>query len=329
MGEYINKLLNLARKRWYITLFIALICASPFLLVMWRVHKIKVAIAQLKKQKNPQQYTDPAEIDNKTPKANEFKNKHYKVSTDVTIPKTAEKINASFVFMNGEYIETPYQIYFNKGWLMLNNRYLVELSTWPIWLTGEDKPPADVFINAKSFDDLTISKHRTWHYTKVAWIYRHFKGQERKTEIINFFESLSFVESADFDSGMSEVHVKLTNGEKKIIEYPYLNKQTGITREYLKKHIVYREETMIKSLKKNHTYLYFSNGLSLSFGNIKDIKEMRQVLKSKKSPEEKLAILRRMKIVPDIEDRFVISLVENYKDSKQLDKRLDDLVNAN
>ena len=53
--------LKFAKRRWYVVLILAVLCASPILYTLWRVHKIQTGITQLK-------------IDNPHIKAQDWKN---------------------------------------------------------------------------------------------------------------------------------------------------------------------------------------------------------------------------------------------------------------
>ncbi|NQZ67769.1 MAG: hypothetical protein HRT89_06835, partial [Lentisphaeria bacterium] len=73
IADLLYRALKLARRRWYVVLVLALICASPLMIVLWRVHKIKSGIAQLIED-NPQidDWSDTfiATVDPDNPKSN-------------------------------------------------------------------------------------------------------------------------------------------------------------------------------------------------------------------------------------------------------------------
>jgi hypothetical protein len=84
-------------------------------------------------------------------------------------------------------------------------------------------------------------------------------------------------------------------------------------------------KTLQSRLDKGDTYLFFSNGLELSFGRMKGAKDLQlmcQVLASDRNKESKLAILQRMGILPVGNDQLVASLLTDFHVTEQLALRI-------
>jgi hypothetical protein len=87
-------------------------------------------------------------------------------------------------------------------------------------------------------------------------------------------------------------------------------------------------KTLQSRLDKGDTYLFFSNGLELSFGRMKGAKDLQlmcQVLASDRNKESKLAILQRMGILPVGNDQLVASLLTDFHVTEQLALRIKEL----
>jgi len=242
----------------------------------------------------------------------------------------ANEQSAGFVFVEGRYVEFPYEVTSDKGWILINGLRAQKIANWPISVDSAKKPeiPEDLMRNAKSFDDLLIAGGKdAWDARMSRWIGRNFSDLDaQKAELKGFYESLPFVDQVTFPR-KGTMSVALSNGEKILFG---LDTPTPLTTKAdALKRIEEAGARLEKRLAKGDTFLFFKNGLELSFGRAKGAKDlalMVEVLESERPRTQKIGILRRMAFIPEVEDRHISPLVTNFAHSEQLSARVQKLL---
>lgn len=208
--------------------------------------------------------------------------------------KDENVISDGFVFVDGRYIDSPYIVTSDKGWLLVNDVRVRKMADWPIVIESDQKPqiPDAVLKSAQSFDDLKIGDGRdSWNGRMVRWINRTFPpgNADRRNELIKFYESLPFVDSVTYPES-DFMTVTLKDGQVEVLGFIV---SPRLTREDILHGMEYTRRRLEERLSKGDVYLFFSNGLELSFGQVKsatDLKLMVEVLQSERTEEDKVDI---------------------------------------
>jgi hypothetical protein len=248
----------------------------------------------------------------------------------------AKSIDSGFVFIDGKYIESPYKVTHDRGWMLVNNVRIFKLCKWPIRIKCPLNPdfpeiPEDLLENAKSFDDLRIPAEKdAWHSRMARWISSTFSDPDfQLAELKRFYESLPFVDYVEIeDGGIIEVIQK--SGDVHRFRHESCAHE-GWTKKSILEDIERRRLNLERRLAKGDTYLFFRRGPEISFGISKgerDLKLMVEVLDSNRTAKEKFRILQRMTILPNIEYASISSLIEDFSSSFQLRYRVNQLANS-
>ena len=236
---------------------------------------------------------------------------------EINLRQKGEIANEGFVFIDGRYIESPYRVTVNNGWLEINNIRIKKLCEWPIVTESPEKPVVtqEMFKKAKNFADIP---------GMYRWIMRNIKGIETQHKALkNFYESFLFVERATFPS-KGRMNIMLKNG--KTIKYGLEGVPPIITKEQKLKSLERNKKRLAERLNKGDTYFFFKSGIELTFGKTKTAKNLKlivEILESNRPDKEKINLLQRMVILPESASSAGEMLIRNFKSSEQLTERID------
>ena len=246
---------------------------------------------------------------------------------NISLNRDVKKINSGFVFINGRYIESPYKVTIDEGWLAINGIRVKKLSEWPLTEESPEKPviPERILKNAHSTFDLELWKYSAKMY---RWIMRNIeKKEEQKKELKIFYESLPFVKQVNFSSS-GEMNILLKNGKLEKWGSGFESVGPIVTKKQKLERLERRRKRIENRLEANHLYFFFGPG-RLSYTErhaAENLKLMVEVLTSDKPEKEKLNILFRMQAIPESEPENALILIRNFRPSEQLNQRISILI---
>lgn len=243
-----------------------------------------------------------------------------------------DKKNEGFLFINGKYIEAPYQVLHEKGWILINGIKIKKVSDWPIRLESPGKPqiPAAIIKNAKSFDDMAVVGEKdNWSGRMIRWISRNYKGAKSKSaERITFYKSLPFVDEVKEHSNGNELTLTFKDGSSEIYEFESIPPIEHLTESDVLEEIEQLRMQMESRLASGGTHVFLENGLEIAFGKqkaAKDLKLFYEVLSSDRTNDEKVSIMKRMNIFPEVKTKYFDDFLNSFQASPQLMERVNQL----
>jgi len=241
--------------------------------------------------------------------------------------------SSGFVFIDGRYVELPYFVTASNGSVYINGSIARRFATeWPPKVESPEKPkiPKDILSRAKSFDDLVITNANgetvdAWHCRMIRWIGQNAKDDDNVVENArSFIANLPFVKEAKIDRLKGEFVITLKSGT--VTRYGTMMQRKASPVQWVERAIEDYASFMRNTLANGRTYLCFSNGMTLSFGepeSAENLALMCEILASTQTSASKLNILRRMGILPDgYDNSTVMGLVNGFRMSDELTNRV-------
>jgi hypothetical protein len=251
-------------------------------------------------------------------------------------------IDSGFFFFDGNYIDAPYKVT-RKGIAVFINDIMVHKDyDWPPRkdVRVEKDPGIPLGLTTTSaFKDIDDGNDpfNSPAGRKFRYLIQHFPHDVVVEEMIKWFRSLPFVKSAERrQPGSSSIVVRTKEGEEKI--YPIIMPTGSVvviirekTRADVLKELAYAKSRFEERLKKGDCFFLYSKGGELSFGAVKVCKDLGlvvEVLRSKRTSEEKAALLERLSVLPQRKKAVSEPLLTNFKDSRQLEDRINAIVKS-
>lgn len=248
------------------------------------------------------------------------------------LPGLNKSVNEGFVFIDGRYVQTPYKVTVQKGWLCINDIPAEKLSEWPLTEESSEKPKITekVLKNTESTTNIEFWKYSAKMY---RWIKRNIQGEKAQLKAIQlFYESMTFIKKVSISKN-GGVDILLANG--KIEHKACAESVPPIVTKKQKLEILERSRKSIEErLEKGDSYFFFPKlGERINFslgriGSCENLKLMTEVLTSGRTEKDKLNILFRMMLINEDEPETGLMLTRNFKPSEELNRRIAELIKA-
>lgn len=242
-----------------------------------------------------------------------------------------QKVENGFLFIDGRYIEAPYVVT-RKGLAVLINDVVISRLAKPDdpWIEEEPKVEApitkkttiDEFFDAKSpFKNVGIRK---W-----IFMHQHFPPNVATKQMVDFYRSLPFVKNITFDvEDAGTIIIETFSGEKQHIQVgpPLSDKvlKRSSTKD-IQGEIEARRLRFENRLQQGDCFFLFTKAPELSFGRTEVAEDLRlivDILRSKRSAEEKRSLLERLSALPLESEDLYLPLYTQFTASKQFDQRI-------
>ena len=241
-------------------------------------------------------------------------------------------VNSGFVFFDGRYIDPPYIVSRQGLEVFINDVTVKKWSQWPLpdYSIKEDPGLPEGLTEKNSMDDI----RRGHAARKFRYLHQHFPEDVAMKKMAEYYRQLPFVESVAPErlGDFGDLVVKMKNGDVELIDVRRLPPDSvsagWLTAQDVLNTLERCRRRFENRLKKGDCFFFFSNGGELSFGKMKVSKDLRlivAILRSKRSHDEKVALLERLSVLPPKTVAFH-SLVTNFRASGQIEKQIDAIV---
>ncbi|MCK5306146.1 MAG: hypothetical protein KAJ66_03350 [Candidatus Omnitrophica bacterium] len=243
-----------------------------------------------------------------------------------------EPIDSGFVFFDGCYIDAPYRVIRKGLAVYINNVMIRKPIPWPprdLRVSQDPGVPKGLTENS-SFEDLDDKNDPYNGYRARKWRYmhQHFSSEVAVKKMADYYASFPFVRSVTFEDSVTII-VETVKGEKRGIDVGPPSRDSWFLkppkREDVLKEVQYVCTRFENRLAENDCFFLFSKGGELSFGKTKVCKDLGlivTILRSKRSDDEKIILLKRLSVLPP-EGEVFKPLVTNFQASAQLEQRID------
>lgn len=241
-------------------------------------------------------------------------------------------INSGFVFYDGEYIEAPY-IVSRKGLsIYINDKLISYCDVYPKRkkYTIDEDPGFPEGVTSNSTED-EISKHLT---KKETYLLDNYTEDEARTKMLEYYRQLPCIESVTSDTifvHKSSFNIKYKNGNVSLVRIAEKDRWEApdypddVIEEYLAKKIERKRQLHERSLLGGDTYFVQSKDSTFCLSSRKtnsDLKLMIEIIRSNRSYDQKMSIIRRMDICPPGGMSVISLVVSNFQATAQFDTRL-------
>jgi hypothetical protein len=269
-----------------------------------------------------------------------------------------KKIETGFIFIDGRYLEAPYAISRRGREVSINGIVIFRWARWPLTtpIRVDQAPgsPAQACAGADSMADLSNPKdmENTHDYLSNLYYYQHFAAPTAKQKMRQYFSEMPFVASVRDDPDIKDTLWLTTKDGREEAVY------IGPTREIFR-----TNDELLECLEENRSYyerLLGEGGTVFVFthasdqdmdkaATARDLGLMAEVLRSKRTSEEKLGLLERIGFVsrypvapwakehiatvkrtgqlpPLIDGLKYGVLLKQFEASRQMDERLEKLI---
>lgn len=245
--------------------------------------------------------------------------------------KEGEPVDNGFIFIDGQYIDTPY-IVTRKGLaLFINNRMVQPPMRWSLPSSGEKTTtysdpnlPATINEDSSSFDPDVVD----YLATKNAYLRQRYPKEEAVVRIRDVYRSMPCVKQAELDAKDSEILIVVwADGSVDRVRLVPIDGRRPIKMD--RQSILERLETERKNyeerLQKGDYYFFFTQGGKITggAGAAKQIlPKIVSILRSSKPADVKLIEIKDAGLPVDT---IIETLVTNFSSSSQLETRLREL----
>lgn len=245
-------------------------------------------------------------------------------------------VHSGFVYDKGRYVEPPYTVT-RKGLEVFLNGIIVAgpPPRWPVVELKVDQDPGlpEGLTTESTIEDLVQPPNvQHSHLTrKQEYLFQHFPEDVAVQKLVEYFAALPFVRDATVSDNRF-YKLTLNNGKEEgiLIEPP--GKGFRGLRAYTEEEmlgVMERERDRYERRLEDGDCLFFFQRHEMSFRKKKaarDLGLMVEILRSRRSIEEKKLLLRRMDILPPGSTQLYDTLFTDFEAADDLEKRIGELV---
>lgn len=258
---------------------------------------------------------------------NTHKNQAAKLATTMKSDTDSAKIiTKGFVFIDGVYIDAPYQITTKGGSVYVNGKRIKKyITSKRKEYSGDDDPkmPDNITKYTSIYDEAFGDYIRR----KIAYVQKHYTREQECRIMESVYRSLPFVKEAHLDAkNPRTLHIITFKGERDSIGLISPRRRASMSASELAEADKINLE---KRLPMGDCYFFFSRGGHITCGEgraLEILPKLIAVLKSNKPEKEKFEGVRKAGLEAVNKDTFS-SLVTNFSASPQLEERLNKLLN--
>jgi hypothetical protein len=244
-----------------------------------------------------------------------------------------KSIDSGFVFHNGRYLPPPYKVT-RKGVVVFINDTVMVAKPPPRWPLPDLTVAEDPGIpDATRFEDIIdVDNPENDHLGKKSrYLFQHYPEDIAVQKLVEYFTALSFVKSATvFENRIYELTC-MNGGTFEVTVDPPGKGMPGLqslTPEEMLAHIERQRDRYETRLKEGDCFL-FTERREMRFGKkwaARDLGLLVEVLRSKRSAEEKELLVTRMNMIPVGSGRLYVPLFTKFEAPDDLEKRIGELV---
>jgi len=241
-------------------------------------------------------------------------------------------INSGFVFYDGEYIEAPYVVSRKGLSIYINDKLISYCKVHPKRkkYTIDEDPGLPEGVTSTTTEN-EICKHLA---KKQTYLFDVYAENEARTKMLEYYRQLPCIESVTPNTkfvGNSHFDLKYNNGEIIHIglggRYAWDEPEYSdeIVEEVLAKRIEKKRRNHEKSLIHETTYFVQSKDSTFCLSprkTDKDLKLAIEIIRSDRTYDQKMTVLRRMDICPPGGMDVLSLVVSNFQSTAQFDTRL-------
>ena len=248
----------------------------------------------------------------------------------------SQPVESGFFFLNGTYIETPYNFEVNDRAIYINGLQLDNQLQYPQFdnrVFEDPGIPMDLSKNLTVFaiDTIRTTEGGIWILRRLRYFIQNYPREESYIKCINFLKDLPFIQSAENHKDyIGIVELKDFHGNSRYIDLNPIEIGPLPTLEELRQGLERSKNRLIDRLLKGDCKFYFTNNGEMSISQIKAAKILPSVLEvlendrinidEKKEKLEKYGLVQKSNIRNQI-------LIDNFIYNNQLHLRLDELRN--
>jgi hypothetical protein len=236
-------------------------------------------------------------------------------------------VNRGFIFIGGQYIETPYRVERRGLGVFINNKMIGV----PLWVpdkifSGDIDPQWPKEINSETcFDDEVVKDYLA---QKQAYLHKHKTREEEAVAMAQVFKSLPCIIKALVDENEPHtIHIETNDGISFSAGLISLGDR-GV--KYDKESVTERVDSERKNyqerLEKGDCYMLWgkSGKISFSAGSINEtLPKMADIVNANISKSQKISEMRQAGI--NMADEELAQLIANFPISLQLHLRIEKL----
>jgi len=254
-------------------------------------------------------------------------------------------IDSGFLFIDGRYIEAPYTVSRRGRRVLINDIPVYEWPEWPLidrHVREDPGPPPKEYENLKSFAEIIDSKDcvQSHWFRKMRYLYEHFPMEQAEEKMLEYYRQCPFVASATLVPVERPVKIVTREGKEENINLGPPPSGTIAHWDFgvddVVRQLEFWRDSFPSYLEDNWVLFSFFAHIERkpgecvhhSWDRVSDLKLMVDVLRSDRSEEEKIQLLRRIDILPSpnagpkSRKKHEI-LVRRFRPSIQLNQRIE------
>jgi hypothetical protein len=240
-----------------------------------------------------------------------------------------ETVDEGFVFIDGQYIDSPYIVVRKELAIFINDRMIAHPIRWENQTSSlgvvDPKLPSEINKETSLFDEA----FREYIRHKIAYIQKNYTRDDERQKMQEVYTKLPFVKEAKIDQKDHDLlHIKTFKEDVDTIRLTVPRRKSLFNKEDLLKQSNAQRKNYEKRLRKGDCYFFFSGGGHITAGSAwvtEKLPGVVKILRSTKSHTAKINELEKEGLPINTEP--FSDIVTNFVATPQLENRLNRLIN--